>query len=152
LTLRVADTGSGADRFVDRDGVARPLAEESVGAIDPDGVRIVHQLTIRRAGDDERMARPVDRDIDVNISVAGVSLLGHLHLPESSRGVVHFAHGTGSSLDSPHRRLVADVLSGAGLGTFLLDLPAPSEENDHRFMSDIDVLAERLSAATEWVR
>jgi putative phosphoribosyl transferase len=65
--------------------------------------------------------------------------------------VVVFAHGSGSSRHSPRNRLVADVLYDAGIGTFLLDLLTPAEEHDRRFVFDVDLLAQRLSAATDWV-
>jgi putative phosphoribosyl transferase len=117
-----------------------------------DEVVVLLDRAARRANDDERRAEPVDCDIDVEIPVCGVSLQGHLHLPEPARAVVLFAHGSGSSRHSPRNRLVADVIYDAGLGTFLLDLLTPVEENDRRFVFDIDLLASRLSAATDWVQ
>ena len=93
-----------------------------------------------------------DCDIDVEFAAGGVGLQGHLHLPDPSAAVVVFAHGSGSSRHSPRNRLVADVLYDAGIGTFLLDLLTPTEENDRRFVFDIDLLARRLAAATTWVR
>ena len=106
----------------------------------------------RRVLDDDRLAEPVDCDIDVEFAADGVALEGHLHLPDPSAAVVVFAHGSGSSRHSPRNRLVADVLYDAGIGTFLLDLLTPSEENDRRFVFDVDLLARRLVAATTWVR
>ncbi len=92
-----------------------------------------------------------DCDIDVAIPVGDVVLEGHLHLPEPARGVVLFAHGSGSSRHSPRNRFVADVLYDAGLGTLLLDLLTPAEERDRANVFDVDLLARRLSAATEWL-
>lgn len=92
-----------------------------------------------------------DCDEDVVIPLPGVSLYGHLYLPEPARGVVVFAHGSGSSRHSPRNRFVADVLRRAGLGTLLLDLLSPEEEADRTNVFDIALLAERLSAVTRWL-
>jgi putative phosphoribosyl transferase len=94
---------------------------------------------------------PVDSDIDVAIPVDGITIEGHLHLPEPAAAVVLFAHGSGSSRHSPRNRFVADVLYEAGLGTLLLDLLTPEEESDRSNVFDIGLLAHRLTAATEWL-
>ena len=106
----------------------------------------------RRVFADDRLAARIDCDVDVELTVDGVALEGHLHLPDPSAAVVVFAHGSGSSRHSPRNRLVADVLYDAGIGTFLLDLLSPSEENDRRFVFDVLLLASGLAAATTWVR
>jgi putative phosphoribosyl transferase len=91
----------------------------------------------------------------ITIPVRQVSLDGTLGLPASPTGVVLFAHGSGSSRFSPRNRFVASVLREAGLGTLLLDLLSPSEEQiddvtrHHRF--DIPMLAERLVIAIDWL-
>jgi len=106
----------------------------------------------RRIRGDGRAVEPVDCDVDVEVPVVGgVALQGHLRLPESARGVVLFAHGSGSGRHSPRNRLVADVLYDAGVGTLLLDLLTPGEVGDRRYVLDIALLASRLAAATEWV-
>jgi len=92
-----------------------------------------------------------DCDIDVSIPVGAVTLEGHLHLPEPVTGVVLFAHGSGSSRHSPRNRFVASVLQRAGLGTLLLDLLSPEEELTRANVFDIELLAERLAAATRWL-
>lgn len=77
-------------------------------------------------------------------------------LPARPRGLVLFAHGSGSSRMSPRNRFVAQVLRDAEFGTFLLDLLTEREDvldrrtAEYRF--DIDLLAARLSVATRWVR
>ena len=93
-----------------------------------------------------------DCDIDVEIPAGRVVLKGHLHLPDQPAGVVVFAHGSGSSRHSPRNRYVASVLYDAGLGTLLLDLLTPAEERDRANVFDIQLLADRLSAAVRWVR
>ena len=92
-----------------------------------------------------------DCDIDVSIPAGAVTLEGHLHLPEPVTGVVLFAHGSGSSRHSPRNRFVASVLQRAGLGTLLLDLLSPEEELTRANVFDIELLADRLAAATRWL-
>lgn len=93
---------------------------------------------------------------EVHIPADGVTLEGNLTLPEGTRGVVLFAHGSGSSRHSPRNQAVARVLQQAGLGTLLMDLLTRQEEQEeavsrhHRF--NIQLLADRLSAACDWVR
>jgi pimeloyl-ACP methyl ester carboxylesterase len=93
---------------------------------------------------------------EVSVPAAGVALAGDLVLPDDARGIVLFAHGTGSSRHSPRNRLVATTLNEAEFGTLLLDLlTAPEEDADrvtgqHRF--DIELLARRLIGAIDWLR
>ena len=65
--------------------------------------------------------------------------------------MVLFAHGSGSSRHSPRNRYVAGVLQQAGLGTLLLDLLTPAEERNRANVFDIELLARRLSSATDWL-
>jgi putative phosphoribosyl transferase len=82
-------------------------------------------------------------------------LAGDLTLPPAPRGLVIFAHGSGSSRLSPRNRMVARTLQDGGFGTLLFDLLTPQEEavdaigGQLRF--DILFLAGRLEAATEWL-
>lgn len=93
--------------------------------------------------------------LNLKIPAAGVTLTGDLSIPENARGLVIFAHGSGSSRLSPRNRRVAESLQHAGLGTLLLDLLTPGEEvvdtvsAHHRF--EIDLLAARLAAVTDWM-
>jgi putative phosphoribosyl transferase len=75
-----------------------------------------------------------------------------LVVPGGARGVVLFAHGSGSSRHSPRNRFVASVLQDAGLATLLFDLLTEDEAADRRNVFDIALLAERLLAATKAVR
>jgi dienelactone hydrolase len=92
----------------------------------------------------------------VAISVDDAVLKGDLVLPEHARGVVLFAHGSGSSRHSPRNRSVAAALNQAGMGTLLMDLLTQAEEElDRRtgeLRFDIDLLARRLTAAVDWLR
>src|SRR5829696_6335075 len=90
----------------------------------------------------------------VHVPAGGVTLEGNLSLPPEAKGVVLFAHGSGSSRHSPRNRYVAGVLQQAGLATLLVDLLTPEEEQvDMRtahLRFDIELLAARLVAATDW--
>jgi dienelactone hydrolase len=83
------------------------------------------------------------------------ALVGDLVMPGDPRGLVVFAHGSGSSRNSPRNQAVAAVLHGRGFATLLIDLLTPSEEAlddrtaQHRF--DIPLLADRLVAILDWV-
>src|SRR5205809_91646 len=92
----------------------------------------------------------------VTIHAGRVALYGHVHVPPQSRGLVIFAHGTGSSQHSPRNQRVAAFLHDVGLATLLFDLLAPEEEPEHaynaRLRFDIGLLAQRLHLATRWAR
>lgn len=96
-------------------------------------------------------ADPPVRDEEVVVEIGAVSLVGHLMVPEVCSGLVVFAHGSGSSRHSPRNRFVAAVLNSAGLGTLLFDLLTPDEEIDRAAVFDIELLADRLGAVTEWL-
>lgn len=81
-----------------------------------------------------------------------VRLEGFLEIPEGAAGVVLFAHGSGSSRHSPRNNYVADVLRQHGLGTLLLDLLTSEEDQDYDMRFNIDLLAQRLLAATKWLQ
>ena len=91
----------------------------------------------------------------VRVPAGGVTLEGNLARPEDARGVVLFAHGSGSSRLSPRNRHVARVLNEAALATLLVDLLTPEEEaidaRTAHLRFDISLLAERLVAATDWL-
>jgi putative phosphoribosyl transferase len=82
-------------------------------------------------------------------------LAGDLVVPEGARGVVVFAHGSGSGRGSPRNRLVAAELLSAALGTLLVDLlTAEEDEVDRRtgeVRFDVALLGERVAQATDWL-
>jgi len=84
------------------------------------------------------------------IAADGVRLDGTLTLPAGARGVVLFAHGSGSSRHSPRNMHVARVLNDAGIGTLLFDLLTAAEDRAYETRFDIVLLASRLLAATDW--
>lgn len=87
----------------------------------------------------------------VTIPAAGVRLHGTLTLPPQPRGVVLFAHGSGSSRFSPRNRFVAETLVSATMGTLLFDLLTEDEADARANVFDIPLLAERLRAVRRWV-
>lgn len=89
---------------------------------------------------------------DVLIPDGDVGLPGILKIPKGAKGVVLFAHGSGSSRFSPRNSYVAEVLRRRGLGTLLMDLMTPEEDRDYERRFDIDLLTKRLLAATRWLR
>jgi putative phosphoribosyl transferase len=87
-------------------------------------------------------------DKEVGIGAERIQLPGHLTIPSGARGLVVFAHGSGSGRHSPRNQAVARALHDAGLGTLLFDLLSPDEEADRANVFDIPLLAGRLVAAT----
>jgi len=93
--------------------------------------------------------------IDVSIAFEGFSLAGLLTIPEPAKGLVVFAHGSGSSRFSRRNRFVAEILNEAGIATLLFDLLTEEEEDlDQRsreFRFNIGLLTERLIGVIDWV-
>lgn len=87
----------------------------------------------------------------VRIPADGMLLEGTLVVPKRSKGIVIFAHGSGSSRKSPRNNHVARVLEEHGIGTLLFDLLSEEEDKvyDNRF--NITLLSRRLLAATKWL-
>src|SRR5215217_8045443 len=91
----------------------------------------------------------------VRVPAGRVALDGDLAVPAGARGVVLFAHGSGSGRHSPRNRFVAEELRAGGLATLLMDLLTSSEEavdlrtGELRF--DIPRLGERLVGAMDWL-
>jgi putative phosphoribosyl transferase len=92
-------------------------------------------------------------ELPLRLPVAGVLLDGDLAVPDEARGVVLFAHGSGSSRRSSRNRHVAGALQAAGFATLLMDLlTAREEEQDARtrqWRFDIGLLSERLTGAVD---
>jgi putative phosphoribosyl transferase len=90
----------------------------------------------------------------VRLDLSGVTLNGDLSLPADSRGLVIFAHGSGSSRHSPRNRAVAEALQHGRLGTLLLDLLTQPEDRTDvetaEFRFNIPLLADRLVGAIDW--
>jgi putative phosphoribosyl transferase len=92
----------------------------------------------------------------ISIEANAVVLSGFIEVPEGARGVVLFAHGSGSSRFSPRNTYVARALRHAEVGTLLFDLLTAEEEaideETRELRFDIPLLTRRLVAATHWVQ
>lgn len=89
--------------------------------------------------------------LEGEITIPPLQLGGNLRVPSDAKGLVVFAHGSGSSRFSVRNRAVAEALNEGGFGTLLLDLLAPSEEADRANILDIELLAGRLVDAIAWI-
>jgi putative phosphoribosyl transferase len=91
----------------------------------------------------------------VVIPADDVRLAGDLTLPDDARGVVVFAHGSGSGRFSPRNRAVAAVLARAGLATLLMDLLTEQEEavdlRTRQLRFDIGLLGRRVVTTIDWL-
>lgn len=91
----------------------------------------------------------------VHIVIGNVTLDGDLTIPDGPKGIVLFAHGSGSSRKSPRNRYVASVLNKSRFATLLFDLLTPEEETidiqTRHLRFDIELLSERLVGATDWL-
>ncbi len=124
------------------DEVRALLAQAATGSAPAEAARVSVS-----AADDPPSRR------QVRIAVPGEQeIAGDLTVPEGAGGIVVFAHGSGSSRHSPRNRDVAAALNGAGLATLLIDLLTVAEEQQRANVFDIELLAERLAAASAWVR
>jgi len=87
----------------------------------------------------------------VHIPADSVKLEGALNLPQDSKAIVMFAHGSGSSRHSPRNKFVAGELNKAGLGTLLFDLLTEKEDEIYKTRFNIELLTDRLKTATKWL-
>lgn len=101
---------------------------------------------------EEEMAMGAET-VMLQIPAGEVVLIGDLEIPEGARGLVLFAHGSGSSRQSSRNQAVAEVLRDAGLATLLFDLLTPEEEVQDapagHLRFDIGMLSRRLAIVTE---
>ncbi len=89
---------------------------------------------------------------EIKIHSGPVELSGDLSVPKTPKGIILFAHGSGSSHKSPRNRYVANALNQMGFATLLFDLLTKEEEKNRSNVFDIDLLVERLRTGTQWVR
>jgi dienelactone hydrolase len=93
----------------------------------------------------------INRRAPQTVTVQPDGLRGLLRLPPNPRGIVIFAHGSGSGRLSPRNNHVAQQLQDARFASLLVDLLRPEEEADRVNVFDIPLLASRLSGAANWV-
>jgi dienelactone hydrolase len=95
------------------------------------------------------------RERAVRIPADGVLLEGDLTIPADARGIVVFAHGSGSGRFSPRNRAVAAVLVDSGLATLLMDLLTADEEaidiRTGQLRFDVQLLGQRVIATIDWL-
>lgn len=97
----------------------------------------------------------MDTEHPIIIPYDTIQLDGVLHIPSEVRGIVIFAHGSGSSRFSPRNQYIARVLQYSKFATLLFDLLTKEEEEvdeqtmEYRF--DVEFLANRLLVATNWI-
>ena len=128
--------------------------------------------------EEEEGGRKKIQDIIIRIPVDGnekeptAILEGDLTLPNNNnnnknttKGIVIFAHGSGSSHHSPRNQFVSQALNNDGLATLLVDLLTPEEEEtDIRMQKmqckvpglvlnkfNIKLLSRRMMATIDWV-
>ncbi len=87
----------------------------------------------------------------IRIRIDEVQLDGMLSLPKGAKGIVIFAHGSGSSRFSPRNNYVAKVIEESGFGTLLFDLLTRQEDQWYENRFNIDLLAQRLASMTLWL-
>jgi len=91
-------------------------------------------------------------ELEVEIPLDSVIHKGNLLIPKAAKGLVIFAHGSGSSRLSPRNQYVASVLHSGGIATLLFDLLTEVEDRVYETRFDIDLLTRRLLLATDWVK
>ena len=134
-----------ADEFV---AIATPADFHGVGEFYRDFRPTSDQDVIACLDQAEVSTETPAPDRDVTVAVRGASLSGRLAVPASARSLVVFAHGSGSSRNSPRNVYVAGVLQDAGFATFLFDLLTPDEERERANVFDVELLGRRLADVT----
>jgi putative phosphoribosyl transferase len=98
---------------------------------------------------------PLDKELEIIIPCEGFELKGNLHLPKNAKGLVLFAHGSGSSRFSTRNQFVARFLQKNHLGTLLFDLLTEAEEKidekTREFRFNLELLASRLQQTSAWL-
>jgi pimeloyl-ACP methyl ester carboxylesterase len=90
------------------------------------------------------------RQVAIEVDVGRLD--GTLTVPDRPKGLVLFAHGTGSGRLSPRNAFVASELQKRRIATLLFDLLTPAEDTEYRTRFDIELLTNRLLLATQWAR
>ncbi len=93
-----------------------------------------------------------DKKENVNIPINGVAVEGVLRIPHNPRGIILFAHGSGSGRHSARNNFVASILRQARVASLLFDLLTEEEDLIYENRFDIELLTKRLTFATNWAR
>jgi len=93
--------------------------------------------------------------VATTVPLGGIELSADVSAPDRAKGLVLFAHGSGSSRHSPRNRHVANVLNRGSIGTILIDLLTEEEEaldvRTAELRFDIPLLGRRLAGITDWI-
>lgn len=135
-----------------RGGVSPPF----VSSVSPPGSLLTPKAPPRSHAEQQPMAT-LSRIAEAHASIEDVrvgphSLPGTLTIPDDARGIVIFAHGSGSSRHSPRNVHAAHRLQKAGFATLLFDLLSDAEAQDRRNVFDIPLLGQRVVEAVDWLR
>lgn len=90
--------------------------------------------------------------MDMKVTLDKISLPGIMNIPKGARGIVLFAHGSGSSRLSPRNNFVAKAINQAGIGTFLFDLLTEEEDATYETRFNIYLLTKRLEGVVRWCK
>ena len=124
----------------------RPTQDDDVVALLEEARRRTDEGTDSATQPGRPAVHPTDAETELD--AGGTVLPAHLTVPAGARGLVLFAHGSGSSRHSPRNQHVAAVLQQAGLATVLVDLLTPAEAQSRENVFDVGLLARRLVALT----
>ena len=124
-----------------------------VGAFYDDFHQLTDEETVAMLGQvwDRKSSIPAPAVTRREVRLPPLDLAGDLQIPAKARGLVLFAHGSGSSRLSPRNRAVADDLNRRGFATLLFDLLRDDEAKDRGKVFNIDLLADRLLHAASWI-
>lgn len=89
---------------------------------------------------------------EIQIPIYEITLTGNLSIPKNAKGLIVFAHGSGSSRHSTRNKQVAKTLQDAGFGILLFDLLTVKEDEDYSARFDIELLTDRLIKVTDWLK
>lgn len=144
-----------------REGIEeiKPLCNEVISLIVPPQLWSVgswyhnfKQLTDEEVLDETFVSSNTVDENDISLYDQNEPLKGLLQTPSEAKGLILFAHGSGSNYKSPRNQKVAKALHEAGFATMLFDLLTAEESCNRRNVFDIDLLARRLTLATEWAK
>ena len=146
--------------------VATPVASnDAIRRLEAEGAEVVSVLVpevffavsqfyedFAQVEDEEVIQALSGHQPEVKIRSDGSLLRGFLVVPDRPRGMIVFAHGSGSGRHSPRNHFVARVLQDAGFATLLVDLLTEEEMEDRSNVFDIDLLADRLNLVDDWLK
>ena len=89
---------------------------------------------------------------EIHFPIGNITLTGDLTIPEKAKGIVVFAHGSGSSRLSSRNKFVARQLQESSFATLLFDLLTLQEDRDYTNRFDIEILTSRLASVTDWLK